>query len=264
VSTFQDPLPEPGTPIGPEISLAQIPPPIEDPVWSGWDVFWIAMVTIFSVVFFIFATAYVTHRLFYPKTTFTDVMQFPLVTIVAQVLAYLVVLVFMISIVEGRPGERFWSAIKWKWPQNPWMFILAGVILSLGLQLLGQLLPMPKDLPIDRFFKTSIEVWAISIFGVTIVPLMEELFFRGFLYPVLARRLGLPIAVGITSILFGCIHGAQLGWTWAPVLIVSLVGVALTLTRAKTKSVAAGVLMHMAYNGTLFGLGLFFGNVAGR
>jgi membrane protease YdiL (CAAX protease family) len=35
------------------------------------------------------------------------------------------------------------------------------------------------------------------------------------------------------------------------VLVVFLVGVALTLTRAKTKSVASSLLVHIAYNGTL-------------
>jgi len=35
------------------------------------------------------------------------------------------------------------------------------------------------------------------------------------------------------------------------VLVVFLVGVALTLTRAMTKSVAASLLMHIAYNGTI-------------
>jgi hypothetical protein len=163
----------------------------------------------------------------------------------------------MMSIVEGRPGQRFWPAVRWNWPAKPWIFVIGGAVLSIAILILQRFLPMPKELPIDRFFKTAAEAWALSIFGVTIVPLMEELFFRGFLYPVLARRLGLPVSVILTSIAFGMIHGAQLGWTWAPVLVVSLVGVALTLTRAKTKSVASSMLMHMAYNGTISVLALW-------
>jgi membrane protease YdiL (CAAX protease family) len=251
VSTFQDPLPEPGTPIGPEISLAQIPPPIEDPVWSGWDVFWIAMVTIFSVVFFIFVTTFAAQKIFYPRLGIMDVAKFPLVTVAAQLFAYLVVLIFMISVVEGQHGRRFWDAIQWNWPRNPWIFLASGLVLSIGLQGVAHFLPMPKELPIDKFFQTPSEAWVLSIFGVTMAPLMEELFFRGFLYPVLARRLGLPIAVLLTSAGFGLIHAPQLGRAWGPVMVVFLVGVALTLTRAKTKSVASSMLVHIAYNGTL-------------
>jgi len=80
---------------------------------------------------------------------------------------------------------------------------------------------------------------------------MEELFFRGFLYPVLARRLGLPIAVFLTALGFALLHVAQLGRAWGPVLVIFLVGIVLTVVRAKTNSVAAGVLIHMAYNGTI-------------
>jgi len=79
---------------------------------------------------------------------------------------------------------------------------------------------------------------------------MEELFFRGFLYPVLARRLGMVIAIGLTSLAFAGLHFAQLGYSWA-VLIIFLVGVALTTVRAVTKSVAASFLLHVGYNGTL-------------
>jgi hypothetical protein len=251
VSTFHDPLPGPETPIGPEISLSQARPPIEDPVWTGWDVFWIAMVTVFSIVFFVFVTTFAAQRLFYPKLGIMDVAKFPLVTVAAQLFAYLVVLIFMISVVEGQRGRDFWRAIHWNWPRNPWIFVTGGVVLSVGLQGIAHFLPMPKELPIDRFFQTPAEAWALSLFGVTMAPLMEELFFRGFLYPVLARRLGLPIAVLLTSVGFGLIHAPQLGRAWGPVLVVFLVGVALTLTRAKTKSVASSLLVHIAYNGTL-------------
>jgi membrane protease YdiL (CAAX protease family) len=50
-----------------------------------------------------------------------------------------------------------------------------------------------------------------------------------------------------------------LGHAWAPVLVVFLVGLVLTITRALTRSVAAGFLMHMAYNGTISML-LFIGS----
>jgi membrane protease YdiL (CAAX protease family) len=110
---------------------------------------------------------------------------------------------------------------------------------------------MPKELPIDSFFKTPAEAWALGILSVTLAPLMEELFFRGFLYPVLARRLGLPIAVFLTALGFALLHGAQLMFSWGPVLVIFLVGMILTIVRARTNSVAAGVLIHMAYNGTI-------------
>ena len=90
----------------------------------------------------------------------------------------------------------------------------------------------------------------MSIFAVTMAPLMEELFFRGFLYPVLTRRIGMVASILLTSVAFGFLHGAQLKYSWA-VLVIFLVGVVLTTVRALTKSVAASFLVHVGYNGTL-------------
>jgi membrane protease YdiL (CAAX protease family) len=127
-------------------------------------------------------------------------------------------------------------------------------MLAFALQGVAHLVPMPKQLPIDLFFRTPAEAWALSVFGITFAPLFEELFFRGFLYPVLVRRLGIPFAIIVTSASFGLIHAPQLGRAWGPVLVVFLVGLALTITRAVTKSVGASLLIHIAYNFTLSAL----------
>jgi hypothetical protein len=250
----------------PENPAAEIIPPAvepappvrqlaEDPVWSGWEVLGVAVFTFAAVVFFLFASTLVAQRLFYPRQSFLEVAQHhPLLIILGQGLAYLAVFVFMVQIVKRGSGRPFWQSVGWNWPANPWAYIVGGVGLALGLQLLGRFLPMPRELPIDRFFRTPAEAWVLAAFGLLVAPLMEELFFRGFLYPVLARRLGIAISVVLTGLGFGLIHASQLGKAWAPVLIVFLVGVVLTVVRAATKSVAAGVLVHFAYNGTIFGL----------
>jgi membrane protease YdiL (CAAX protease family) len=62
------------------------------------------------------------------------------------------------------------------------------------------------------------------------------------------------LAILITGLLFGMMHAAQLGWAWAAVLILVLVGVILTAVRARTGSLMSSWLMHCAYNGTLFAL----------
>jgi membrane protease YdiL (CAAX protease family) len=131
------------------------------------------------------------------------------------------------------------------------VYVFGGLVLSVALQLLSRLLPIPKELPIDNFFRTPGEAWAVGVLAVLCAPLMEELFFRGFLYPVLARSTGMPIAVLLTAVAFALLHGAQLGFSWGPVLVIFLVGIVLTMVRARKNSVAASVLIHMAYNGTI-------------
>ena len=211
----------------------------------------IAVLTVVTIVVFLLVIAFAAQRFFYPKLAFSEVVRYPLISVFAQLFAYLLVLGFMISVVKRVPGLKFWPEVRWNWPQSWSAYLLGGVVMSVGLQGLAHLLPMPKDLPIDRFFQTSQEAWVLSIFGMTLAPLMDELFFRGFLYPVLVRRLGAGMAVILTAVGFGLIHAPQLGRAWGPVLVVFLVGLTLTLTRAVTKSVAPGFLMHVAYNSTI-------------
>jgi len=251
VSSFQNPSLEPGSPSFPESPFSPQPTSSENPVWNGWDVLQIALLTVGSIVIFLLLSALGAKRLLYPRSAFVDVLQFPLVTVVAQLLAYFLVLGFMVAVVKRVPGHEFWRELRWKWPQNWPLYLGAGFVLSVGLQGFAHLLPMPKELPIDRFFRTAQEAWVLSLFGMTVAPLMEELFFRGFLYPVLVRRLGTGTAIILTSAGFGLIHAPQLGRAWGPVLVVFLVGLALTITRAVTKSIAPGFLMHVAYNSTI-------------
>jgi uncharacterized protein len=159
---------------------------------------------------------------------------------------------YMYLLVEGRYRRRFLEAIRWNWPQGgAWKLVGLGIVMLVSLQGLAHVLPIPKSVPFDQFFKRPLEAYITSVFAVSIGPLMEELFFRAFLYPVLARRLGMGAGVFFTGLAFGLIHALQLGFAWAPVLLIFLVGIVLTAVRALTQSVAASFVVHAAYNSTL-------------
>jgi len=223
-----------------------------DPAWNGWDVLRLIFVSIVALFVGVFTVLLIARWWFYPHMALGEIARVPLVVVAGQSVAYLLILAYMyILVTRERRRPDFLAAIHWNWPSNVAVYVLAGVALSLALQGLAHLLPMPKELPIDSFFRTPAEAWALGILSVTLAPLVEELFFRGFLYPVLARSLGLPVAVFLTALGFALLHGAQLGFAWGPVLVILLVGIVLTMVRAKQNSVAASVLIHMAYNGTI-------------
>jgi membrane protease YdiL (CAAX protease family) len=223
-----------------------------DPVWDGWDMLRLTVLTLVSLIVGVFAALLIARAAIYPHQGLGQIARVPLVMVAGQCLAYLLILGYMYVLVTRERGRRdFLTAIHWNWPAQIATYVLAGFVLAVALQLLAHLLPIPKELPIDSFFRTPAEAWALGVLSITLAPLMEELFFRGFLYPVLARGLGLPIAVFLTALPFALLHGAQLAFAWGPVLVIFLVGTVLTMVRAKTNSVAAGVIIHMAYNGTI-------------
>ena len=228
------------------------PAALADPAWNGWDVLRLVFLTIVALFGGVFAVLLIARIWVYPHMALGAIARVPLVVVAGQALAYLLILAYMyVLVTRERRRPDFLAAVHWNWPSNIAVYVFTGFALSLVLQVLAHFLPIPKELPIDSFFRTRAEAWALSILSVTLAPLMEELFFRAFLYPVLARRLGLPIGVFITALAFALLHGAQLMFSWGPVLVIFLVGVVLTMVRAKQNSVAASLLIHMAYNGTI-------------
>lgn len=67
-----------------------------------------------------------------------------------------------------------------------------------------------------------------------------------------AGRWGRLLAVVVTSFAFAMVHGEQLGQAWGPLLVLFVVGLVLTIARVVTRSVTAGLLIHVGYNLMLF------------
>jgi uncharacterized protein len=224
-----------------------------DPVWSGWDVLQIAALAVGGVIFLQVILLFGAKLLIYRDASLREVAQKALLAIIAQFLAYIVVATYMVTLLRGKYHVRFWPAIRWNWPREqwmPWAWGALGTLLLLVLTILGHFLPMPKSTPFEEFFARPRDAYLLSIFAITLGPLMEELFFRGFLYPVLERRLGVVWGILLTALPFGLMHMFQYGYAWGVVLLIFLMGVACTVVRAKTGSVAASFLVHVGYNAT--------------
>ena len=232
---------------------AFVPP--RDPAWSGLDTLRLTLIAMVALVAGTCAVLFGVHFWVLPRTPLGGLGRLPLVGVAGQAVGYVLVLAYMYVLVTRECGRAdFLEALHWNWPQTVAPYLAGGVALALALQLLARLLPMPKNLPIDTFFQTPAEAWVLSVFSVTLAPLVEELFFRGFLYPVLQRGMGVTAAIFVTAFAFALLHGAQLMFAWGPVLVIALVGVTLTMVRAYKNSVAAGLLIHVTYNGTISAL----------
>jgi uncharacterized protein len=235
------------------------PMPPRDPVWTGWDVALIAVLAFISMVVLQIAVLVAAKLLIYPQSSLPDVAQKPILLLLSQFLIYIPVAVCMFALVEGKYHVPFWQAIRWNWPQGQraLLALALGAVTLLILGLLQSVLPMPKDTPFDHLFDRPRDAFLLALLAVTVGPLMEELFFRGFLYPVLERRIGAAWAIVLTALPFGLLHLQQYGWAWAAGFVIFLVGVVCGAVRAATKSVASSFLVHVGYNGAQMVILLF-------
>jgi membrane protease YdiL (CAAX protease family) len=170
-----------------------------------------------------------------------------------QFVIYLAIIGFMALLVWARHKASLAEAVHWNVPTRPrvWGFaLITGTALALVSDIGEVVLHrwIPDSLPITEFFKDRPSALLLGAFGILVAPLMEELLFRGFLYPALARWTGATASLIITASAFTLLHGAQLGYSWAPLLLIFVVGFTLTLTRIRTNSVATCVIVHMTYN----------------
>ena len=247
LSSEPEPAPVVAHPFPPQFQPIASPKAGENPVWSGWDVLLIAVLAVASVAVFGVLLLLGAHIVL-PRSGGKGDAALP--AILAQFLAYVVVAIYMVTLVEGKYRVSFWSAIRWNWPRSQWKMLSLGMLVLLAVSLLGRFLPMPKSTPFEDLFMRPLDAYIMSVFAVTLGPFMEELFFRGFLYPVLARRMGVAWGIFFTALPFGLMHMFQYGYAWGVVLLIFLMGVVCTAVRATTGSVAASFLVHVGYNAT--------------
>jgi uncharacterized protein len=230
-------------------------PPESFPPWSGLDFLLLTLAVIGCVLFFQFAGAGVALLLpAFKGQKITELAQSTKLNVTIQSVAYVVVLLLMRRLLRHH-GVGLLRGIRWNWPgQNAILYPAFGVAIALTIAGFTVLLHryIPSNLPIEKMFRTSGDAWFLVVFGLTIAPLLEEFYFRGFLYPTLARGAGVAVATMLTVLLFVGIHAAQLASAWVPLLMLTFASLCFTLIRVKTNSVSAALLTHIGYNGMLF------------
>jgi membrane protease YdiL (CAAX protease family) len=157
-------------------------------------------------------------------------------------------------------GQPVWRTLGW-WsfdslgldPRRTALYcVLAGFGFSIIVSLLSDVIGHKTGLPIEVIFHDRRSVFLLMILAITIAPLVEETIFRGYIYPVVARSLGVPAGIILTGILFGLLHAMQLSGAWAQIALLVVVGIVFTYVRAATKTVLASYITHLSYNGYIF------------
>ena len=153
-----------------------------------------------------------------------------------------------------RYGRPFWESLAWVRPGGGTLpFLALGPVLALIVVFLGAALRTPEiDMPMEELLSDRLSLGLVGVFAVTLGPLCEELAFRGFLLPLLARSLGAVAAVAVTAAAFSVMHGPQYAWSWRHLVLITLAGAVFGWVRWRSGSTAAATAMHAGYNLTFF------------
>ena len=213
----------------------------ENPAWSYEDLalFVGAMLPCFT------AALVLVHAIRFPS----DGVQ----TMTLQFVFYVLLLGALYALIAGRYHQPFWRSLGWTVPSSgTWICIVTGPFLAIGLAVLSAVLHAPEEPVIQNLMTDRWSLIAVVVFGSFLAPVFEELVFRGFIFPLLARSLGAWPGILLTALAFALLHGSQFHWSWQSILIIGLAGIAFGMARHKTGSTAAATAIHIGYNSTLF------------
>jgi len=180
----------------------------------------------------------------------------PRLIVGTNVLWFALIFLFLYVTLSVLRGLPFWRTLGWKrlnaspaaGKGRSWMYFFSGCGLAIFVAIASSRVKNVEHVPIQELFKSRTGAMLLMAMAVFVAPLVEETIFRGYLYPLFAKSLGVLPGILITGLLFGLMHGAQLGWSWGLVALLTLVGVIFTFVRARTGTVVASFLLHLGYN----------------
>ncbi|MBL7073377.1 MAG: CPBP family intramembrane metalloprotease [Candidatus Omnitrophica bacterium] len=91
--------------------------------------------------------------------------------------------------------------------------------------------------------KNTTVLFFSTIFAAIFGPVAEEIFFRGFMYKAVKKKMGAAVAVIITSVVFSLLHAHIVG-----IVPIFALGVLLAYLYEKTGSLTASIAVHISHN----------------
>ena len=109
------------------------------------------------------------------------------------------------------------------------------------------ILPIPADLLGDlssgMSSLTSYPFWLALLVNAILIPILEEVVFRGYLFSRLGKAMPAVVAAVISSVVFGLCHGGLVWAIWA-----GITGLIICVVRVKSGSIIPGIVFHIIMN----------------
>lgn len=131
--------------------------------------------------------------------------------------------------------------------------LIAVLILStMLLNAIGYKFPAQPVFDIFLEEKRSNVILFLTVFVSILGPIIEEIFFRGFLYSAVRKRFGVLSGVLLSAALFSMLHANMAGF--APIMIL---GILMAFLYETTGSLVAPMVVHIIHNSIIVGFVFF-------
>jgi membrane protease YdiL (CAAX protease family) len=235
--------------------------PQDNPPWGWVDIviFIVVTVGLYFGITMILAIGYIAsgHGAAELKGLTRPAM---IISLYTTVLASIGQMLFLFFRTRTFGEKHFWRGLGWisfeslgmRTELASTLCVLGGIALGLLVGRIDSAIGHKAGSSMEQFMHDRHTALFLGILGIALAPLVEETIFRGFIYPIAQRTLGIISGVILTGVLFGLLHGFQLWPNWPQILLLVFVGIVFTYVRAKTKTTLASFIMHLSYNGFIF------------
>ncbi|MBK9165202.1 MAG: CPBP family intramembrane metalloprotease [Acidobacteria bacterium] len=177
------------------------------------------------------------------------------VQVSATLPAHLLTLALCVLLITAFFHKPFWSSIGWtSGGVRFWHYFVMMTIFFIAAITLVNFFPPGED-DLDRIIKSSTTaLYIVGFLAVFSAPLVEEVVYRGVMYPGFLKRMGMPLAVTLTTILFTLVHVPQYYENPVKIALLTLLSFMLTALRAATGSLLPAFILHTLINGTQIAL----------
>ena len=248
---------------GPNIQPTQTPDPRE--AWLAWAevakavILWVTSFMLLLSVPVVTALPWVAYRMVSlgaeaARTLPTDKMLL-LFSVIGILPAHLLTLAVIWMVISEGGRKPFWKTIGFEWPQglHPAVMSLGCVMLAFALFGLAQVVTYiygERKTDIDLLIESSIYARIATAFMATATaPLVEEVIYRGVLYRALDKAAGAAVAVPVVSLLFAGVHVWQYRNNVAVIIVITVLSIVLTVSRALSGKMLPAFIIHLAFNG---------------
>jgi membrane protease YdiL (CAAX protease family) len=239
----EPPVPLPVQPAGPRL--------------PGWGMLAAGVAIIWGFQFIIGVAHVVVRTIVYgPNSLEADMGPFGVVitTLLSTAITFAVIWFIICRLCRLRFAEGF--AAK---PVRPPVFV-ASVFLGLLTALAAFGIESrwgPRDSFMARLLSMPDGFLAVSVLAL-VMPPFEELYYRGFIFPILKRWLGAWPAVVLVTVWFASAHVFQMFGDPVGLAVILAVGLLYTLQRHLTGSLIPAIIAHWVYNAYLMVLAALF------
>jgi membrane protease YdiL (CAAX protease family) len=238
-------------------------PPWAQPPWFGalaGFLIWAASVAALLFVPLILVIPYIIYRMTTAAgqvvmTQLENDKTFLFLSVLGVIPAHVVTFLICYVVVTGWRKYPIGKTLGLSWPSSwgPVKGMLICVFIAAALfgggALITWLFPGDKT-QLDMLIESSNGARIVTAFlAIVTAPIVEEIVYRGILYPAISGVLGSAVGIGLVSLFFAAVHFLQYKNNLAVIGVITLVSITLTAVRAYTRRLLPCLVIHLVFNG---------------